>query len=50
MIAGEANELYASDTYTWSAITLGPRAKDELAVNTDSPSRSRTHYELYLSL
>jgi hypothetical protein len=43
MVAGEASDLYASDTYTWSATSLGPGAKDEPVVNSDSPSGSRTH-------
>jgi hypothetical protein len=37
MVAGEASDLYASDTYTWSATSLGPRAKNEPAVNSHSP-------------
>jgi hypothetical protein len=43
MIAGEANDLCASDTYTWSATSSGPGAKDEPAVNNHSPSGSLTH-------
>jgi hypothetical protein len=42
MVAGEASDLYATDTYTWSATSPGPGAKDELAVNNHSPSDSRT--------
>jgi hypothetical protein len=42
MVAGEASDLYASDTCTWSATSSDPRAKDELAVNNHSPSDSRT--------
>jgi hypothetical protein len=42
MVAGEASDLYASDTCTWSATSSGPRAKDEVAVNNHSPSDSRT--------
>jgi hypothetical protein len=42
MVASEANDLYASDTCTWSATSLGPGAKDELAVDSHSPSSSRT--------
>jgi hypothetical protein len=42
MVAGEASDLYASDTYTWSATSSGPRAKDEPAVDSHSPSSSRT--------
>jgi hypothetical protein len=33
MVAGEASDLYASDTCTWSATSSGPRANDEPAVN-----------------
>jgi hypothetical protein len=32
MVAGEANDLYVSDTYAWSATSSAPGAKDELAV------------------
>jgi hypothetical protein len=42
MVAGEASDLYASDTCTWSATSSGPRAKEELAVNSHSPSDSCT--------
>jgi hypothetical protein len=42
MVAGETSDLYASDTYTWSATSSGPGAKDELAVNNHSPSGSHT--------
>jgi hypothetical protein len=42
MVAGEASDLYTSDTYTWLATSLGPRAKDEPAVNSHSPSGSHT--------
>jgi hypothetical protein len=40
MVAGEASDLYASDTCTWSATSSGLGAKDELAVNIHSPSDS----------
>jgi hypothetical protein len=43
MVAGEASDLYASNTYTWSATSSGPGAKDEPAINSHSPSGSRTH-------
>jgi hypothetical protein len=43
MVAGEASDLYASDTCTLSATSSGPGAKDEPAVDNHSPSRSRTH-------
>jgi hypothetical protein len=42
MVAGEASDLYASDTCTWSATSSGPRAKNEPIVNSHSPSDSRT--------
>jgi hypothetical protein len=43
MVAGEASDLYASDTCSWSDTSSGPEAKDEPAVNNHSPSGSRTH-------
>jgi hypothetical protein len=43
MVAGEANDLYTSHTYTWLATSSSPGANDEPAVNNHSPSRSRTH-------
>jgi hypothetical protein len=43
MVAGEASDLYASDTYTWLATSSGLGVKDEPAVNSHSPSGSRTH-------
>jgi hypothetical protein len=42
MVGGEASDLYASNTYTWSATSSGPGAKDEPAVDSHSPSGSRT--------
>jgi hypothetical protein len=42
MVAGEASELYASDTDTWSATSSGPGARDKPVVNSHSPSYSRT--------
>jgi hypothetical protein len=42
MVAGEASDLYTSDTCTWSATSSGPRAKNEPAGNSHSPSNSRT--------
>jgi hypothetical protein len=42
MVAGEASDLYASDTCTWSATSSGPRVKNEPAGNNHSPSESRT--------
>jgi hypothetical protein len=43
MVDGEASDLYASDTYTWSATSLDLGAKDEPAVNIHSPFGSHTH-------
>jgi hypothetical protein len=43
MVAGEASDLYASDTCTWSATSSGPGAKDEPVVNNHSLSGSRTY-------
>jgi uncharacterized protein YukE len=42
MVAGEASDLYTSDTCTWSATSSSPRAKNEPAVNSHSLSNSRT--------
>jgi hypothetical protein len=41
LVAGEASDLYTSDTCTWLATSSGPGAKDEPAVNNHSPSGSR---------
>jgi hypothetical protein len=43
MVAGEANDLHASDTCTWSTTSSRPGAKDEPAMNSHCPSDSRTH-------
>jgi hypothetical protein len=37
MVASEASDLYACDTYTWSATSSGLGAKDEPVVNFHSP-------------
>jgi hypothetical protein len=42
MVAGEASDLYASDTCIWSATSSGLRAKDEPAVDIHSPFDSCT--------
>jgi hypothetical protein len=42
MVAGEASDLYASDTCTWSTTSSRPRAKDEPTIDSHSPSGSRT--------
>jgi hypothetical protein len=47
MVAGEASDLYASDTYNWLATSSGPGAKDEPTVDSHSPSGSRTHCVSY---
>jgi hypothetical protein len=47
MVAGEASDLYASDTCTSSTTSSGPGAKDESAVDNHSPSGSRTCYVSY---
>jgi hypothetical protein len=39
MVAGEASDLYTSETCTWSATSSGPGAKDEPAVNSYPPLR-----------
>jgi hypothetical protein len=42
MVAAGVSDLYASGTCTWLATSSGPRAKDEPAVDSHSPSGSRT--------
>jgi hypothetical protein len=42
MVASEASDLYASDTYTWSTTSSGPGAECEPAVNNHSPFDSHT--------
>jgi hypothetical protein len=42
MVPGEASNLYVSDTCTWSATSSRPGGKDEPAVDSHSPSSSRT--------
>jgi hypothetical protein len=42
MVAGEASDLYVSDTCTWLATSSGPGARYEPVVNNHSPSDSRT--------
>jgi hypothetical protein len=37
MVAGEASDLYASNTYTWLATSSALGANDEPAVNNHSP-------------
>jgi hypothetical protein len=42
MVAGEASDLYSSDTYPWSATSSGPGARNKPEVNNHSPSSSHT--------
>jgi hypothetical protein len=42
MVAGEANNLYASNTYTRSATSIAQGSDEEPPVNSHSPSGSRT--------
>jgi hypothetical protein len=42
MVAGEASDLYVSNTYTRSATSSGPGACNQSVVNSHSPSSSRT--------
>jgi hypothetical protein len=43
MVEGQASDLYASDTETWSATALSQGSGKEPTVSSHSPSRSRTH-------
>jgi hypothetical protein len=43
MVAGEASDVYTSDTYTWSATSSAPGPNDEPTVNNHSPSSSHIH-------
>jgi hypothetical protein len=42
MVDGQANDLYASNTDTWSATSSIQGSGEELVVDSHSPSRSRT--------
>jgi hypothetical protein len=50
MVAGEASDLYASETYTWSATSSALGANDEPVVTNHSPSSSCTRQRSTLSL
>jgi hypothetical protein len=43
MVEGQANNLYASDTDTWTATSSVQSSRKEPAVSSHSPSRSRSH-------
>jgi hypothetical protein len=43
MVGGQASDLYASDTDTWTATSSVQSSGKELAVSSHSPSRSRSH-------
>jgi hypothetical protein len=43
MVEGQANDLYASDTDTWTATSLVQSLSKEPTVSSHSPSGSRSH-------
>jgi hypothetical protein len=43
MVEGQASDLYASDTDTWTAIALVQSSSKQPAVSSHSPSGSRSH-------
>jgi hypothetical protein len=43
MVEDQANDLYASDTDTWTATSLVQSSSKEPTVSSHSPSRSRSH-------
>jgi hypothetical protein len=45
MVEGQASDLYASDTDTWTATSSVQSSSKELAVSSHSPSRSCSHKE-----
>jgi hypothetical protein len=45
MVEGQANDLYASDTDTWTATSSVQSSGKEPAVSSHSPSESHSHYE-----
>jgi hypothetical protein len=45
MVTSEANDLYASDSYIWSATSIAQGSNEEPVVNNHSPSSSDTHLE-----
>jgi hypothetical protein len=45
MVEGQASDLYASGTDTWTATSSVQRSGKEPAVGSHSPSESRSHWE-----
>jgi hypothetical protein len=45
MVEGQASDLYALDTDTWTATSSVQSSGKEPAVSSHSPSESRSHYE-----
>jgi hypothetical protein len=43
MVEGQASDLYASDTDTWTATSSVQSSGKEPAVSSHSPSGSRSH-------
>jgi hypothetical protein len=43
MVDGQASDLYASDTYTWTATSSVQSSGKEPTVSSHSPSGSRSH-------
>jgi hypothetical protein len=43
MVVGETSDLYASDTYTWSATSIAQGTNEEPKVNSHSPSLHLPH-------
>jgi hypothetical protein len=43
MVEGQASDLYASDTDTWTATSSVQSSAKEPAVSSHSPNRSRSH-------
>jgi hypothetical protein len=46
MVEGQANDLYTSDTDSWSATSTVQGSAEEPLVDSHSASGSRSHYEL----
>jgi hypothetical protein len=46
MVEGQASNLYASDTDTWCATSMIQGSVKEPPVDSHSPSRSRSRWEL----
>jgi hypothetical protein len=45
MVDGQASDLYASDTDTWTATSSKQSSGKEPAMSSHSPSGSHSHYE-----